>query len=380
MYRMKQEISLYFHIPFCKRKCGYCHFYSFYGNKQTKKKFLKNLQIEWEQKKQEIEGKKIVSLYFGGGTPSSLSPNDLENILSWINNIPSSCEITLEVNPEDVSQNVVQQWKKIGINRISLGVQSFDPVLLKILGRKHSALLAKKAIETLSENNVFENISIDLMYDLPKQTLKSWKETLLYIKNLSICHVSLYNLTIEPNTLFHKKQKEFFPFLPKEKLSLSFLQEALSFFEEIGFERYEISAFAKNKKYFSKHNLGYWTRRQFLGFGPSAFSYWQKKRFSNVPNFSHYCKALQEGKSPKNFEEKLSFPANVKELLVIHLRLIDGVDLKILQEKEGKLPTSTMKSLKELEKKHFLVFEEKNHCRLTKKGLLFYDTIAQELI
>jgi oxygen-independent coproporphyrinogen-3 oxidase len=205
------------------------------------------------------------------------------------------------------------------------------------------------------------------MYDLPGQTEESWRYSLAQLGDLPIQHLSLYNLTIEPHTAFHKRGV-------KAENNLRFYEIALQKLEEVGLERYEISAFAKGPEFQSRHNLGYWTGRPFLGLGPSAFSYWEGERFRNIANLNRYTALLKEGKSPVDFREKLEYPANVKELLAVRLRLKEGVDLKTFPP----LPDETKAAIEKLKTAGLL--EEENTLRLTPKGMLLYDTLASEII
>ena len=216
------------------------------------------------------------------------------------------------------------------------------------------------------------------MYDLPNQTLASWEKTLDRAINLPISHLSLYNLTIEPHTAFYKRKNKLIPLLPSPENSLNMLELAISSLNTAGLIRYEISAFAKNHLQ-SRHNTGYWTGRPFLGFGPSAFSYWDKKRFRNVCNLSKYSKALTLGLSPIDFEEELVWPANLKELLAVNLRLIGGVDLLHFQKQHGNLTDAMKEDLLELQKLEWLEMRGEN-VKLSTKGLLFYDSVAEAII
>src|SRR5579864_9300472 len=248
------EVSLYFHIPFCRRKCPYCHFYVVPHETKAANALLESLRLEWDQNKHLIQGKNIISVYFGGGTPFLIGPEAITEILSWIQ--PSNAEITLEANPEDVTLPAMQAFAKAGINRVSLGVQSLDNPLLIVLGRHHSAQQAISAIQATNEAGI-SNITIDLMYEIPQQTLTSWKNTLAQLETLPITHLSLYNLTIEPQTVFYKKRAQLTPLLPSSEESLTMLNLAVASLEKMGLKRYEISAFAK-KDFIARHNTGYW--------------------------------------------------------------------------------------------------------------------------
>ncbi len=372
----KQEVSLYFHIPFCKKKCPYCHFYVLPDNLELKEMLLAALILEWKRERPRLEGKKIVSIYFGGGTPSLFGAEAIGTILNLIDR-DAGCEITLEANPEDVTQEKIQKMRDVGINRVSMGVQSLDDSSLQILGREHSAKTALAAIDAIQRAGI-ENLSIDLMYDLPEQSFSSWKRTIERVEELPITHLSLYNLTIEPETLFFKRKKSLLPLLPTPTESLKMLTHAVEQLERWGFKRYEISAFAK-EGYASRHNSGYWTARPFLGFGPSAFSFWEGKRFRNIAHLKRYSTALEQNKPTYDFEEKLPYPDNLHELLAVELRLLAGVNLATFQARHGPLPSSTHSSLETLKQKGWL--EQHSHqLKLTEEGLLFYDSVATAII
>ncbi len=238
-----KDISLYFHIPFCSSICPYCHFYKIFYKPKLGYKYLQAIKNHIDIVRSILKNNNIVSIYFGGGTPSLLDTEILKKILTFINP-PLNIEITIEVNPQDYSIDKIEKYKEMGINRISLGVQSFDDKLLKILKRRHSSEKAKKAISDIYKCGI-ENISIDIMYDILYQDLKSFKETIDEIKNLKITHISLYNLTFEKKTLFYKNKERLKNFIPNEEESLKLLNLAVLEFEKMGFKRYEISAFAK---------------------------------------------------------------------------------------------------------------------------------------
>jgi oxygen-independent coproporphyrinogen III oxidase len=358
-------ISLYFHIPFCTKKCPYCHFYVIPDQVRFHEILREGLLLEWERQKPLIEGKSIVSVYFGGGTPTLFGAKAIGEVIARCGELKDA-EITVEANPEESTRELFSALKGAGVNRISLGVQSLDDRSLQTLERTHSAAKASEAIFAARDAGI-ENISIDLMYDLPGQTESSWAYTLDALKELPIQHLSLYNLTVEPHTAFHKRKVV----QPKPEESLRFLHRALETLEELGFDRYEISAFAK-PGFESRHNLGYWTFRPFLGLGPSAFSYWEGERFQNAPNLQRYFKALKNQESPVSFREKLPYPQNLKEQIAVQLRLKDGL---ILPE----VPEETASSIQSLIDQGLL--ENKGpRILLTERGKLFYDSVASEII
>lgn len=366
-----QPISLYFHIPFCTKKCPYCHFYVIPNNQKHREELLEGLLLEWEQVRPHLLPYEIVSIYFGGGTPTLFGVEPIKILLSKIHQqsaVASDCEITLEANPEDVTPALMQGYREAGINRVSIGVQSLQDDSLLVLGRTHNANKAIGAIEA-TFNAGITNISIDLMYELPDQTPESFQKTLNRLNALPITHLSLYNLTIEPHTAFYKQTLK----LPSDAENFAMLQMAMSHLEKIGLKRYEISAFAK-PGFESRHNTGYWTARPFFGLGPSAFSFFQDKRYRNCANLNRYLHALRENKSPIDFEETLPYPQNVHELLAVELRLLKGVDLN-----HFKLPETTHAILNRLTLEGYLDGQG-DTLRLSEKGLLFYDSVASEII
>ena len=368
---MRKKISLYFHIPFCSKKCPYCHFYVLPNRASDHAVLKEGLALEWERQLPLLEGTEIASIYFGGGTPSLFGAEAIGEVLARCRSLPwaPDCEITVEANPEESSQELSLSLRDVGVNRISLGVQSLDDRSLALLERQHSAKKAKDAIAAAQKAGM-EIISIDLMYDLPDQTESSWRYTLDQLSDLQIQHLSLYNLTIEPHTAFDRRKKTLV--FPTADESLRLLELALDALEKMGLKRYEISAFAKPGKE-SRHNLGYWTFRPFLGFGPSAFSYWEGMRFQNIAHLGKYVRALRAGASPVDYREKLPYPANVKEELAVKLRLKSGLEL--LQN----LPEETVASLHTLAQRG-LVEQTEMRIRLTERGMLFYDTVAAEII
>lgn len=356
-------VSLYFHVPFCARKCPYCHFYVTQTKNRAMNTYLEALALEWQMRRSWLQEKEIVSVYFGGGTPSQLGKERIEEILSWLPPLPADCEVTLEANPEDITDALLSLK---GINRISMGVQSFDDELLKILGRGHSAQRAIDAVHACSR--AFGNVTIDLMYELPRQTLRQWRSSLETAAQLPLHHLSLYNLTFEEGTAFTRKKERLTPLLPPEDQREAFflLPEQI-----LPLERYEISAFAK-PGFESRHNIGYWQGRPFLGFGPSACSYWKGKRMRNRASLIHWQRNCKLGVSPIDFEEKLDFEPSLREHLIIGLRLFRGVEKK-------DLPSETAHLMDGLIKQGFIE-ETATRWKLTPKGRLFHDTVAETLV
>lgn len=380
MIGSQDEISLYFHIPFCTRKCGYCHFYVLPDEEAAKDRLAVGFSLELALLQPYLENKKISTLYFGGGTPSLFGAARLFELINLIRKtctLQPHAEITLEANPENAKKEQMKNFADAGINRISIGIQTLEPELLQLLGRVHTNDTALRAVEAAYEGGI-GNISVDLMYDLPSQTLGSWKKTLEALEPLPLSHLSLYNLTIEPHTLFFKNQDKLRPLLPDQNTSLAMYETAIERLEQRGLMRYEISAFAKPGCE-SRHNTGYWTGRNFLGLGPSAYSYWEGKRYRNIANLKSYCQSLKEMRLPIDFEEQLDEDARRRELFVIRLRLKEGLHWKKFYQDFGPLDCEAQNTLSRLIKEDYLE-EYQGQIRLTHKGVLFYDSVAVELI
>lgn len=376
-FEQKEYVSLYFHIPFCSKKCPYCHFYVTRHTKPLEDSLTKALCSEIKQSAHKLHNRRVPSLYFGGGTPSKLSISSLEKILQSLKDssidITQNAEITLEANPEDLNFDYLKDLRALGFNRLSIGVQSLEKSSLALIKREHKVDQTIEGIHTAYKAG-FSNITIDLMYDLPNQTLQQWRRTLANVKLLPISHVSLYNLTVEPNSAYFRQKEAIMKKQPKEETSLLMLQEAVSALESLGLHRYEISAFAK-KECHSVHNTGYWLGRDFLGFGPSAFSFFEKKRFKNLNNLPKYIDLIEKNESPVDFEETLLKDDSLKEAFCVQLRMLDGINL----EKFPKLPEDLQKALEKKIKDNLLI-QEGSIIRLSEKGILFYDDLAADLI
>lgn len=341
---------------------------------------LESFLLEWKSKRHCIQGKIVSSIYFGGGTPTLFGEHRLRALLDAIRRdiTPSThIEITIEANPETLTRTYLQSLRDIGINRLSVGVQSLDSDLLQMLGRNHTVETIEKALSDANEIG-FTNISIDIMYEIPKQTWENWEETVKRALCLPITHISLYNLTFEKGTPFHRKYDHLKTYLPSQEEGAKMLQYAVDTWRAAGMDRYEISAFAKQDKYKSQHNLGYWTGRLFLGFGPSAYGYMNGERMQNMFPLKRYADALLQGKEAVQFREKLEYPNNMRELLAIHLRILQGVSLETFR-KIHLIDQETEKAINFLVKRGWLEQIEQ-YLQLTEAGILFYDSVAVELI
>lgn len=375
-----KPVSLYVHLPFCSHVCGYCHFYVVPDQESLKQMLLEALEKEWKQVMHHLKGCMCVSIYFGGGTPALFGPNRIHRLLTCFRQgcrLFDDAEITLEVNPENASEALFAAYAEAGINRVSIGVQSFDDGLLHSLTRRHSAQDAQNAVYNAFKAGI-KHISIDLMYDTPKQTRPLWSQTLHTALSLPITHLSLYNLTIEPHTPFDRKRTALEKQRPQPHDARAMYVEAIEVMEKAGWIHYEISAFGRDNEV-SQHNLGYWTGRPFLGLGPSAYSFWQGKRFRNIPHLKEYCVKIAEGKSAIDFLEELTPEAAHREHLILRLRTKAGLEVAAFQQQYGPFSAETLALFARFEEQGWMK-TERGRISLTREGQLFYDSIAVELV
>lgn len=375
-----EPFSLYIHIPFCTHICGYCHFYVLPEKEASKTALLKALEQESSLYAPFFHGKQCVSIYFGGGTPSLFGPERVAQLLKSIHSVcvvSDLVEISLEVNPEEASQELFLAYAQAGINRISIGVQSFDNSLLSTLTRRHTAQDSQNAVINAAQAGI-KKISIDLMYDIPKQTRQHWRSTLDTALDLPVSHLSLYNLTIEPHTPFDRKRAALEAKRPLPRDSRAMYEEAIFKMEQKDWKHYEISAFGLQGE-ISIHNIGYWLGRPFLGLGPSAYSYWKGARFRNVANLKEYCLAIAQGKRAVDFFEELDQEAAHRESLIVRLRTSWGVEIEPFQQQYGPFSAETLSSFRLFEQRGWMK-EEQGRVYLTLEGKLFYDSIAVELV
>ncbi len=369
--------GIYIHIPFCKQACYYCDFH-FSTSTKNKVELIQSINKELVIKKNKLKSP-IETIYFGGGTPSLLNNEELSSILKTIQqnyDVVENPEITLEANPDDLTDyTVFKKYKKLGINRLSIGVQSFFDTDLTFLNRAHSA---KEAIESLREaTKYFDNITIDLIYGIPNLSTEKWKENLKIAFDLGVNHISSYALTVEPKTTLHQfiKTKKY----PKldENLALEHFKILVSETKKQGFIHYEVSNFAK-PKYASKHNQSYWQGKAYLGIGPSAHSFDGKTRSWNVANNNIYIKKIKEGLLPQE-TEILTKQDLFNETIMISLRTINGIDLNKIETNFGEKQVQFLVSQA---KKHLInqtLILEKNTLKSTKKGVFLIDGIASDL-
>ena len=370
--------GLYIHIPFCKQACYYCDFF-FSTNQKQRLEIVRAITSEIALQKNYLEGEVLETIYFGGGTPSILLPSELNEILEAVHGnfaVADRAEVTLEANPDDLTKEKLQALHDAGINRLSVGIQSFDDQVLKSLNRAHDNLMARGCIDDARKAG-FENISIDLIYAIPKRADEDWQKDIKRALEINPPHISSYSLTIEEKTVFGKWTKQGKMQPVDDDLSARQLSLLIDHLEGANYEQYEVSNFSK-PGFQSRHNSNYWKNEKYLGVGPSAHSYNGESRQYNVSNNSIYLRSLQQEKIPCTLEV-LSRRDKINEYLLTRLRTSWGADLKILRERFSFDPMNENNSyLQSLLHKGLIVIE-RDILKLTRKGLFLADKIASDL-
>ena len=369
--------GIYIHIPFCKQACHYCDFH-FSTSFKKKDEMVLALAKEITLRKDEFKGETVETIYFGGGTPSILQTSDLRLLIDTVfqnYKVVDNPEITVEANPDDLTEERIVELSTNKVNRLSIGIQSFFEDDLKLMNRAHNVDEAKKCLEIATK--YFDNITIDLIYGMPNMSNEKWLQNVEWTLAYNIPHISSYALTVEPKTALHQFIKQgVIPQLDDELAQEHFnlLVEKL---EENGFIHYELSNFGK-ENYFSKNNSSYWLGKKYIGIGPSAHSYDGKKRGWNVSNNTLYLKSLAENKVPIE-TETLTKTDRYNEYIMTGLRTIWGVSLDRIEAEFGPkyLEYLNQQSAKYIE--DHLLFVDENILRTTKSGKFLGDGIASDL-
>lgn len=375
----EKKLGIYVHIPFCRSKCEYCDFYSLGGARDPRltDDYLQALADHIKEAGRLAPDYVVDTVYFGGGTPSFFGAENLDKILDEIQSsfrLGENPEITLEANPDSVSDVALKRLLRVGFNRISLGVQSDDDVILQKLGRPHNFAEAKSAMEAARKVG-FANISLDLMYGLPNQTLTGWKETVQRIVRLRPEHISCYALKVEENTPLWKYQD--CANLPSDDVQADMYLAACDILREHGYEHYEISNFAK-KGFASKHNLKYWTGGEYLGFGPTAASDFAGKRFTIIRDLKGYNEGIAKKRQILAECESIPQRERAGEYIMLRLRTSIGVNAQEY-EKQFLLSFEPLQRIFEgFADKGLAVFEN-DYWKLTEQGWLLSNRIILRL-
>jgi oxygen-independent coproporphyrinogen-3 oxidase len=371
------KAGIYLHIPFCKTKCIYCDFYSVTKKDDSIPHFIKCIIKEIELNKNKILDHQFDTIFFGGGTPSVLTPKQLEQILNALYknyNITKDAEISLECNPGEVNYEKLKDFHSLGLNRLSIGFQSFNDKLLKFLGRLHTS---EQSISTFNDARKagIDNINTDLIYDIPKQLVREWKNDLFLVNALNPEHISAYSLTVEKNTVLHSMVRKKMTIMPSEKIDKKMFLETIEFLEKNNYNHYEISNFSK-KDMECKHNLHYWRMKPYLAFGPGAHGFDGSKRWWNKRSLEHYLSSLEKDILPIEQYEILTEKNSFNELIMNGLRLREGVNVNLLKKL---IDIDVNKHIKTYQKKWSYLQYKNDNLSLKKEGLLFTDEIIADL-
>jgi len=374
--------GIYIHIPFCKKKCSYCDFH-FSTNFKHKSELLAALQKEIVLQKDHFKTETINTIYFGGGTPSVLTEKELNLLLEAVYSnykVNEKVELTIECNPDDITFKKINEYKKSGVNRLSIGIQSFFDDDLQFFNRAHNANEAEQSILKTQDAGI-DNITIDLIYNSPLLTLKKWEQNLDKFISLNVPHLSAYTLTVEPKTVLHHLVKTKQTTLPTDEQAIEQFKLLIDKTKQAGLIHYEVSNFGK-EGYFSQHNSNYWKGENYLGIGPSAHSFMNNntshKRSWNIANNTKYIDAINQNR-PYFEEELIDETTAFNEYILTRLRTIWGLELGFIKDTFN--PELLNHFEKELEayKNSELIAISKNKVTLTTKGIFMVDKITADL-
>lgn len=381
---MKNGLSLYIHVPFCNSKCNYCSFVSEVRNDESKRRYtdalLKEIKIQGEKYNGIFE---IKTIFIGGGTPSSLPKGYIREIMSAVYknfSVRSDAEITIELNPNSASKQKIYEYILAGVNRFSIGLQCTNGKVLESMGRTHTSADFDDMIKNIRENGI-SNINADIMLGYPGQTLEDVKETLAHLIELKLPHISSYMLSVEPGTKLETMVDKGAVYLPSEKQVINMYNTTVSMLEKAGYERYELSNFAK-PGFASKHNNVYWDRTDYLGVGVSSHSYVAGVRFSNTSSIDNYIEIIEtQNKPPVSHAKKITKTEKREEAIMLSLRTMNGLNVEKFKEEFGEnILTTKNAQLKNLVKLGMIIIDDDNNIKATDKGYLVLNRIILELV
>ena len=380
---MERELGIYVHIPFCIKKCAYCDFISYPNKLEMQKMYVDKLLEEMDNSKKIIGKCNITSIYIGGGTPSAIDSELIKKIVFKIKELERNSfvqEVTIEVNPGTVTQQKLNDYIEAGINRLSIGLQSTNDNLLRLIGRIHTYQEFLKTYE-MAVNTGFKNINVDLMLGLPNQRIIDLKESLENVLRLAPKHISVYSLIVEDGTPIANKIKNGKLKLPDDELERNMYWYVKNTLELNGYKHYEISNFAK-KGYESKHNMNCWNQMEYVGIGTAAHSYRDITRYSNTEDIKEYIKNVQKGEFEKNriIHEIQKEEDSKKEFMLLGLRKIDGLKISEFKNKFGDNPIYLYRNeLKNLSDEKLIIIQDDN-IRLSNKGIDLANLVWEEFV
>jgi len=379
---MKDSLSLYLHFPYCWSKCHYCAFNSVRYDKPQSLRFLSALKTEIARygSRPEVRGRRLTTVYMGGGTPSIFNADQILEVLDQVRrhfHFAEEIEITMEANPGTVDREKLTAMRKGGINRLSIGVQSFQNDELVWLGRAHNSRVAKEAYGNAREAG-FENVNLDFMYAFPDQRLEDWTRTLDEAIGLGPEHLSAYALTIEEGTRFGADQDHGLLVLPDEERQIRFDELTWARLGDAGYQRYEVSNYAR-PGYACRHNLGYWGQQEYLGLGPGAHSYMGGRRFSKIEDIETYIRDIEKGGEAIEESESIGPDLAFREALIFGLRKTEGIRLDEIRRRYPRSNPDRLQQTFEQWSLEELIVLDPPRLRLSFKGLRLWDRIAEEI-
>ena len=375
----KTPLGIYVHVPFCRSKCKYCDFYSLAdGNSRQMDEYLRAICTHIRESGPLAPGYRVDTVYLGGGTPTFFGADGMAAILTAIRqsfDVSPAAEITFEANPDSVTPRLLRRLKSEGFNRVSLGIQSDDDVMLELLGRPHTYEDAVNAVTSIRRAG-FKNLSVDLIYGLPGQTLESWQATVNHVLELKPEHISCYGLTLEKGTPLYEEQTHYD--FPDGDAQADMYLTAVEILKSRGFRHYEISNFAKKDRY-SKHNMKYWTGGEYLGFGPDASSDFAGKRFAIVRDLRSYIDGIRTHGQVLREVQEVPARERAGEYLMMRLRTTLGISREEY-EKQYLLPFDPLEEILEDARQRYLTIRSEGRWRLSPEGMLLSNQIITDLL
>ncbi len=371
---------VYIHFPFCRSKCSYCGFCSYLFEDRYVQRYIDSLLREISLWGKKIPGEKISTIYLGGGTPSLLKPAQLEDILNTLKkhfHFSQGMEISLEANPDSVSSEYLKNLLALGINRLSLGIQSLDDKDLYLLNRRHKRNQALEACAKARKAG-FENLNADLIWGLPEQNVQKWLEQLKLVIQHGVTHISCYNLTLEPGTALEEMVEKQRLYLPQEKEQGKMFIHGAEYLEEKGFLHYEISNFSR-MGFMCRHNLGYWEGRDYIGMGAAGVSTYKGFRIEQPQDLQEYESRIAQGRIWDDARE-IDFEQRTREFVMLRLRTVKGMSLKEYKQLTGRDFCREHESMLRALRNNDLIRLKKGYVSLTKSGMLVSDSILSNLI
>jgi oxygen-independent coproporphyrinogen III oxidase len=374
-------LGIYIHIPYCLHKCGYCDFNSHPENREESEIYVDALLSEIKYYSTKMTEQPVSTVFFGGGTPTLLPPDSLDKILSCVKNhfhLTEDCEISIEANPATIKQETMEQIRSSGFNRISIGVQSFDPDELKLLERVHNEEEIHTTVDRARLAG-FDNLSLDLMSGLPGQAPEKWQSHLQQALDKKPDHISAYGLTIEPATSFFKLQERGLLTLPPEDTQLKMFKATIETLQSVGYEQYEISNFAR-PGFECKHNLNYWDNGEYLGLGAGASSYINGERFKNINLPSRYIREVQANGSAVESTEKLELLHSMGETIMLGLRCLKGISIEKFEKRFQVSFKKVYGNVIDPLLSDGMITINQNRMALSRKGLFLADSVILKFL